>query len=40
MIVPDVNLLVYAYNDGAQWHAAARRWWEGLINGSERVGVP
>lgn len=40
MIVPDVNLLVYAYNDGAQWHAAAKRWWEGLINGSERVGVP
>lgn len=40
MIVPDTNLLVYAYNDGAPAHDAARRWWEGLVNGSERVGVP
>ena len=40
MIVPDVNLLIYAYNDGAPYHDAARRWWEGLINGSERVGMP
>ncbi len=40
MIVPDTNLLVYAYNDAAPWHEAARRWWEGLVNGSERVGVP
>ena len=40
MIVPDVNLLVYAYNDGARYHSSARLWWEGLINGSERVGIP
>ena len=40
MIVPDLNLLVYAYADGAPHHDAARRWWEGLVNGSERVGVP
>lgn len=40
MIVPDTNLLVYAYNDGAPHHEAARRWWEDLINGAERVGVP
>ncbi len=40
MIVPDLNLLVHAYNDGAPFHDAARRWWEGLINGIERVGVP
>ena len=40
MIVPDVNLLIYAYNDGAPYHDAARRWWEGLINGSERVAMP
>ena len=40
MIVPDLNLLVYAYNDGAPHHRAARRWWEDLINGAERVGVP
>ena len=40
MIVPDINLLVYAYNDGAPDHEAARRWWEDLVNGAERVGVP
>ena len=40
MIVPDVNLLVYAYNDAAPFHEQARRWWEGLVNGTERVGVP
>lgn len=40
MVVPDTNLVVYADNDAAPWHEAARRWWEGLINGSERVCVP
>lgn len=40
MIVPDLNLLVYAHNDGAPFHEAARRWWEESVNGSERVGVP
>ena len=40
MIVPDLNLLVYAYNDGAPNHKSARRWWEDLVNGTERVGVP
>ena len=40
MIVPDINLLVYAHNDGAPYHDSARRWWEDLVNGSERVGVP
>lgn len=40
MIVPDVNLLIYAHNDGTPYHTAARRWWEGLVNGEERVGIP
>ena len=41
MIVPDVNLLVYAYNDGdRQRHTAARRWWSRLINGTEQVSLP
>lgn len=39
MIVPDVNLLVYAYDDRSSFHATARRWWEGLLNGTELVGV-
>ena len=40
MIVPDLNLLLYAYNPGAVHHARAREWWEGLLNGEERVGLP
>jgi len=40
MIVPDVDLLVYAYNTGAPRHTDARRWWEGLVNGVEIVGIP
>ncbi len=40
MIVPDGNLLIYAYNDSAPHHEAARRWWEGLLTGAERADVP
>jgi toxin-antitoxin system PIN domain toxin len=40
VIIPDLNLLVYAHNEGATYHDSARRWWEGLVNGVERVGVP
>ena len=40
MIVPDLNLLVYAHSAGAPRHEPARRWWEDLVNGTERVGVP
>ncbi len=38
MIVPDVNLLVYAYNDEDLNCEEARRWSMGLINGVETVG--
>ena len=40
MIIPDVNLLVYAYCEGAPEHVPSRRWWEGLLNGQEGVGIP
>ena len=40
MIVPDVNLLLYAYNDQTPHYGSARRWWEDLLNGTERIGVP
>lgn len=40
MIIPDINLLVYAHNDGAPFHDPAKHWWEGLVNGVERVGIP
>ena len=40
MIVPDVNLLIHAHDFGCPQHAAARRWWEGLMNGAGTVGLP
>ena len=40
MIVPDLNLLLYAYNEESPFHDAARQWWENTINGSESVGIP
>ena len=40
MIVPDLNLLLYAYNREAEHHDAARNWWEGLLRGAEEVGLP
>ena len=39
MIVPDVNLLIYALNDQAPQHECAREWWEGLLNGRAPVGL-
>lgn len=40
MIVPDVNLLVYAYNRDAPHHADARSWWENLLNSDTPVALP
>lgn len=40
MIIPDVNLLVYAYNSKAPVHSDAKLWWENLINGSQNIGIP
>ncbi|MCP5522006.1 MAG: type II toxin-antitoxin system VapC family toxin [Verrucomicrobiales bacterium] len=40
MIIPDVNLLVYAHNDRAPAHRAAKDWWEDCLNGRTPVGIP
>ncbi|HEY3495118.1 MAG TPA: type II toxin-antitoxin system VapC family toxin [Polyangiaceae bacterium] len=40
MIVPDVNLLLYAEIDAHPLHASARSWWEGTLNGDRQVGLP
>ncbi len=40
MIVPDVNLLVYAYNAKAPRHLDAKAWWESLVNGRRNIGLP
>jgi uncharacterized protein len=39
VIVPDVNLLLYAEIDAYPTHHAARAWWEELLNGERSVGV-
>ena len=39
MIVPDTNLLLYAYNQASPDHQAAVSWWESCLSGSEPVGL-
>ena len=40
VIVPDLNLLLYAHDAASTRHDAARAWWGDLLNGTERIGVP
>lgn len=40
MIIPDVNLLIYAYNMDAPHHLVAKKWWSGLMSGRQDVGLP
>ena len=40
MIIPDLNLVLYAHDGGNARHAAARQWWDGLLTGTETVGIP
>jgi toxin-antitoxin system PIN domain toxin len=40
MIIPDINLLLYAYDSDSPFHAKAAEWWEGCLSGSEPVGMP
>lgn len=39
MVIPDVNLLIYAYTAGSPQHSRARAWWEALLNSTEPVGM-
>ena len=40
MIVPDTNLLVFAYDSTSPCHAAAKKWWEDVLSGDKPVGIP
>lgn len=40
MILPDINVLLYAYNSATPQYAAARSWWENALNGNEGIGIP
>jgi hypothetical protein len=39
VIVPDVNVLLYAELASFPEHDAARRWWQDALNGAEEIGV-
>ncbi len=39
MILPDVNVLVYAYREDASRHRAYREWLEETVNGDEAYGL-
>lgn len=39
MIVPDANLLLYAYDSTSRFHVAAARWWQRCLSGPEPVGL-
>lgn len=39
MILPDVNLLLHAYNQQSPSHVRARAWWEGALNRPEPLGL-
>jgi toxin-antitoxin system PIN domain toxin len=40
MIVPDINLLVYAYNSDAPDHRRAQAWWEACLTEDRLIGLP
>lgn len=40
MIVPDVSILIHAYNSGSLHHKAARAWWEETLTLPRPVGLP
>lgn len=39
MIIPDVNLLIYAVNASSLNHSQAREWWEDLLYSEHPVGI-
>lgn len=39
MIIPDVNLLLYAVVSGFPQHSRTHAWWEGTVNSPRRIGL-
>lgn len=39
MIVPDINLLIYAYDSSSPQHQKAATWWKHCMLGSEEIGL-
>jgi uncharacterized protein len=39
MIIPDINLLLYAYDQDSAFHVKAKVWWQQCVSGTESVGM-
>ncbi len=39
MILPDANLLLYAYDRSSPFHERSRTWWDACLSGVETVGL-
>ena len=39
MIIPDANLLLYAYDEASPFHTRAKSWWSECLSGTEPVGL-
>ena len=39
MIIPDINLLLYAYDSSSRFHPRAAAWWQSCLTGAESVGL-
>ena len=39
MILPDVNVLIYAYRPDSQFHAQCRKWLESVLTGHAAYGI-
>ena len=40
MIIPDLNLIIYTYDQRSPQHPKAHIWWAELLRGDEPVGIP
>ncbi len=40
MIIPDINLLLYAYMEGTPLHEPSKKWLSEILNGRQTVGIP
>lgn len=40
MIIPDTNLLIYAYDSSSPCHTPAKQWWEQVLSRYEPIGIP
>ncbi len=40
MIIPDINLLIFAHNRNALHHEESKQWLSNLMQGGETVGLP